>query len=84
MQAARLDLYINGEILSPNDDKRLISQVPLRDRTVSVGLLSILDCIGKVLKMYCQIYSFYLCLYYFLFPILLTISHSPKLLLELL
>ncbi|XP_068731970.1 ubiquitin carboxyl-terminal hydrolase 9X-like isoform X1 [Montipora capricornis] len=34
LQAARLDLYVNGEILSPNDDKRLISQVPLRDRTL--------------------------------------------------
>ena len=36
IQAARLDLYVNGEILCPSDDKRLISQVPLRDRTVSV------------------------------------------------
>ena len=37
LQAARLDLYVNGEILCPSDDKRLISQVPLRDRTVSIG-----------------------------------------------
>ena len=36
LQAARLDLYVNGEILSPSEDKRLISQVPLRDRTVSI------------------------------------------------
>ncbi|XP_078379070.1 ubiquitin carboxyl-terminal hydrolase 9X-like isoform X2 [Oculina patagonica] len=34
LQAARLDLYVNGEILCPSDDKRLISQVPLRDRTL--------------------------------------------------
>ena len=39
LQTARLDLYVNGEILCPSDDKRLISQVPLRDRTVSVGLV---------------------------------------------
>lgn len=38
LQTARLDLYVNGEILCPSDDKRLISQVPLRDRTVSVRL----------------------------------------------
>lgn len=37
LQAARLDLYVNGEILCPSDDKRLISQVPLRDRMVSIG-----------------------------------------------
>ena len=40
LQAARLDLYVNGEILSPNDDKRLISQVPLRDRTVSIPVFT--------------------------------------------
>ena len=40
LQAARLDLYVNGEILSPNDDKRLISQVPLRDRTVSIAVFT--------------------------------------------
>lgn len=34
LQTARLDLYVNGEILCPSDDKRLISQVPLRDRTL--------------------------------------------------
>lgn len=39
LQTARLDLYVNGEILCPSDDKRLISQVPLRDRTVSVRLV---------------------------------------------
>ena len=39
LQTARLDLYVNGEILCPSDDKRLISQVPLRDRTVSVRLI---------------------------------------------
>jgi len=41
LQAARLDLYVNGEILCPSDDKRLISQVPLRDRTVSIGGFSL-------------------------------------------
>lgn len=29
-------MFVNGEILCPSDDKRLISQVPLRDRTVSI------------------------------------------------
>ena len=33
-QSARVDLYVNGELLVPADDKKLISQVPLRDRTV--------------------------------------------------
>ena len=41
LQAARLDLYVNGEILSPSDDKRLISQVPLRDRTVSMEVMKL-------------------------------------------
>ena len=41
LQAARLDLYVNGEILSPSDDKRLISQVPLRDRTVSIEIMKL-------------------------------------------
>ncbi|OWF40886.1 probable ubiquitin carboxyl-terminal hydrolase FAF-X isoform X2 [Mizuhopecten yessoensis] len=30
----KVDLYANGEILDPAEDKRLISQVPLRDKTL--------------------------------------------------
>ncbi|XP_064639618.1 probable ubiquitin carboxyl-terminal hydrolase FAF-X isoform X3 [Lineus longissimus] len=30
----KVDLYINGEILDPNDDRRLISMVPIRDKTL--------------------------------------------------
>ncbi|CAH3106557.1 unnamed protein product [Porites lobata] len=43
LQAARLDLYVNGEILSPSDDKRLISQVPLRDRTLITAKIGTLN-----------------------------------------
>lgn len=35
----KLDLFVNGEMLDPNDDKRLVSQVPLRDKTVQVTSL---------------------------------------------
>ena len=31
----KVDLYVNGELLDPSEDKKLISQIPLRDRTVS-------------------------------------------------
>ena len=31
----KVDLYVNGEILDPSEDKRLISQIPLRDKMVS-------------------------------------------------
>lgn len=30
----KVDLYVNGEILEPGEDKRLISQIPLRDKMV--------------------------------------------------
>ncbi|XP_074657837.1 ubiquitin carboxyl-terminal hydrolase 9X-like [Tubulanus polymorphus] len=30
----KVDLYVNGDILDQNDDKRLISQVPIRDKTL--------------------------------------------------
>ena len=32
----KVDLYVNGEILDPSEDKRLISQIPLRDKMVSL------------------------------------------------
>lgn len=43
LQAARLDLFVNGEILCPSDDKRLISQVPLRDRTIITAKIGTLN-----------------------------------------
>ncbi|XP_031549243.1 probable ubiquitin carboxyl-terminal hydrolase FAF-X isoform X2 [Actinia tenebrosa] len=33
-QASKIDLYVNGELLCPSDDRRLVFQVPLRDRTL--------------------------------------------------
>ncbi|EDO35056.1 predicted protein [Nematostella vectensis] len=33
-QATKVDLYVNGELLCPSDDRRLVFQVPLRDRTL--------------------------------------------------
>lgn len=30
----KLDLYNNGDLLDPGDDRRLLSQVPIRDKTV--------------------------------------------------
>lgn len=31
----KVDLYINGEQIDASEDKKLISQIPLRDKTVS-------------------------------------------------
>ena len=33
-QSSRLDLYINGELVNPMDDKKLIHQLPFRDKQV--------------------------------------------------
>lgn len=38
----KVDMYVNGELLDPSEDKKLISQIPLRDRTVSGNLLEML------------------------------------------
>ncbi|KAL4220567.1 putative ubiquitin carboxyl-terminal hydrolase FAF-X [Mactra antiquata] len=35
----KVDLYVNGEILEPGEDKRLISQVPLRDKMLITAKL---------------------------------------------
>lgn len=35
----KLDLFINGEQLEQNDDRKLLSQIPLRDKTVSVAFV---------------------------------------------
>lgn len=32
----KVELFINGEALDAADDKKLISQIPLRDKTVRV------------------------------------------------
>ena len=37
LATTRLDLYINGELLDPAEDRRLVGDIPLRDRTVSDG-----------------------------------------------
>lgn len=38
----KVDLYVNGELLDPSEDKKLISQIPLRDRTaVSAKLVQV-------------------------------------------
>lgn len=31
----KLELYINGEPLDPADDRKLLAQIPIRDKTVS-------------------------------------------------
>ena len=31
----KIDLYINGDLLDQNDDRKLISQLNIRDKTVS-------------------------------------------------
>ncbi|XP_046668911.1 probable ubiquitin carboxyl-terminal hydrolase FAF-X isoform X3 [Homalodisca vitripennis] len=36
----KLDLYNNGDLLDPGDDRRLLSQVPIRDKTVLSAKLS--------------------------------------------
>lgn len=33
-QNIKLDIYINGELLSPYDDKKFIGEVQLKDRSV--------------------------------------------------
>lgn len=35
----KVDLYVNGEILDPSEDKRLISQIPLRDKMLITAKL---------------------------------------------
>ena len=31
----KIDLYVNGDLLDQNDDRKLISQLAIRDKTVS-------------------------------------------------
>jgi ubiquitin carboxyl-terminal hydrolase 9/24 len=38
----KVDLYVNGEILEPGEDKRLISQIPLKDKMVNLACISFL------------------------------------------
>lgn len=33
--SVKLDLHYNGEVLSTSDDRKLIGQIPFKDRTVS-------------------------------------------------
>ena len=33
--SVKVDLYVNSELLEPAEDKRLISQIPLKDKMVS-------------------------------------------------
>jgi len=35
----KVDLYVNGELLDQNDDRKLISQVPIRDKTLITAKL---------------------------------------------
>lgn len=44
----KVDLYANGELLDPVEDKRLISQIPLREKSVSFNLHSSLSMLQKV------------------------------------
>ncbi len=37
----KVDLYVNGELLDQSDDRKLISQVPIRDKTVSYTQLAL-------------------------------------------
>ncbi len=30
----KVELFFNGDVLDPNEDKRLVSQLPFRDRSV--------------------------------------------------
>lgn len=32
----KLDLFLNGDLLEPTDDKKLLSQTPLRDKMVCI------------------------------------------------
>lgn len=32
----KVDLFVNGELLDPADDKKLVSQLPLRDKMVYI------------------------------------------------
>lgn len=34
----KVDLFVNGELLDPADDKKLVSQLPLRDKMVHIVL----------------------------------------------
>ena len=34
-QSSRLDLYVNGELVNPVEDKKLIHQLPFRDKQVN-------------------------------------------------
>ena len=37
----KVDLYVNGEQIDSTEDKKLISQIPLRDKMVSIKLYSL-------------------------------------------
>lgn len=52
----KVDLFVNGELLDPADDKKLVSQLPLRDKMV----LIIYQHINFILKAYCILYSVYI------------------------
>lgn len=38
MSNYRIELYSNGELLDMYGDKKLVSQIPIKDKTVSVTL----------------------------------------------
>lgn len=36
----KVELFLNGDVLDPNEDKRLVSQLAFRDRSVSAACCS--------------------------------------------
>ena len=41
--SVKLDLHFNGEVLSSSDDRKLVGQIPFKDRTVSEDVIFILN-----------------------------------------
>ena len=34
--SVKLDIHYNGEVISSSDDRKLVGQIPFKDRTVSM------------------------------------------------
>lgn len=42
MYINKLELYVNGELLDTSHDRKILSQIPLRDKTVIIAKVNIL------------------------------------------
>lgn len=52
MYINKIELYANGELLDSSHDRKILSQIPLRDKTVIIAKVNILTCFLAILLDY--------------------------------